>query len=88
MTVLMTEPEHALYASWEIQAFRSVQRFSDYRKIKGRLRRTIDNGANLAKDRRPSWRFLLSDRWLTIIIAVGTIVLVLIGVATLIVMLR
>jgi hypothetical protein len=75
-----------LYARWEIQAFRDVERFPDYRKLKDRLRRTLDKDATLR--RKPHWRSLLSDKALTVIIAIGTVVLVLVGVASLVLALR
>jgi hypothetical protein len=78
-----------LYARWEIRAFRRIERFSDYKKVSCRMRPVADNTADadaLLGEKR-CWRSLWSDRGLTTIIAVGTVVLVLLAAATLIVML-
>ena len=79
----------ALYARWEIRAFRGIERFSDYKKIKARVRPVKHSpiGVCTAQDEKRRWRSQLSDRGLAGIIAAGTVMLVLIGVATLIVML-
>lgn len=74
-----------LYAHWDVRAFRGIERFSDYKKIKNHLRRALYKEA--PRGRQRGWRFLLSDKGLTTVIAVGTVVLVLVTVATLIVML-
>jgi hypothetical protein len=69
------------YAHSDIWRFRGIERLSDYLKIKGRDRKPGAGAkANSPQDRRRFWRFLSSDKALTII-------LVLIGVASLIVML-
>lgn len=74
---------------WDIQVFRGVKRFSDYKKAKARIRRALDTNANVRDLRgwKRARRSLLSNRGLTIIIAMGTVVLVLLAIATLIAML-
>ena len=74
-----------LYVRPEIEVFRGIERFSDYKKTRDRVRRALDQSTGSPRGRRQRWRFLLSDKGLTAIIAIGTVVLVLIGVATLIV---
>jgi hypothetical protein len=78
-----------LCARWEIRAFRGIERFADYKKINVRMGPIIHypTSAHIIKDKKRPWRSRLSDRGLTGIIAVGTIALVLIGIATLVVML-
>jgi hypothetical protein len=78
-----------LYARWEIRAFRDIERFSDYKKIKTHIQALMVSAANVPALRggKWGWRSVLSDKGLATIIAVGTVVLVLLAVATLIVML-
>jgi hypothetical protein len=78
-----------LYARWEIRVFRGIERFSDYKKIKARIRPLMDNATDLhaVRDGKQRWRSLLSEKGLTTVIAVGTVVLVLLAAATLIVIL-
>jgi hypothetical protein len=75
--------ERELCARWEIQAFRSVKGFSNYRKIKKHIRRTRSEETNIPGSRRRAWRTLLSNTglmlWLTLIIAIGTVLLVMNG---------
>jgi len=87
MVVPGASPGQVLYARWEIRVFRGIERFSDYRKIKARMRPVMTPDVHALQDRKRGWRSLLSDKGLTRIIAVGTVVLVLLAVATLIVML-
>jgi len=79
--------EQVLYAHWNVRAFRSVERIADYKKVKARLRRVPDtaSGFNAPKGGKRHWRFLSSDKGLTKIIAAGTVVLVLLTSAMLIV---
>jgi hypothetical protein len=73
------------YARWEVRIFRGIERFSDYKKVKTKMRRVvIDNVADVPAPRgaKRGWRSLRSDK----IIAVGTIALVLLTAATLIVL--
>ena len=72
-----------LFARWEIRMFRGIDRFSDYKRIKARMLPTAVN----AETGKIGWRFLLSDRGLTRIVAIGTVALVLFAAATLIVIL-
>src|SRR6266404_5431900 len=78
-----------LCARWEIRVLRGIERFSDYKKINARMRPVIDNaeGIHAPRDRKRGWRSMLSDKVLTTIIAMGTVVLVLLTAATLIVIL-
>jgi hypothetical protein len=78
-----------LYARWEIRAFRGIERFSGYKKIKTRMRPVMDNAVDthVLRGGKRGWRSLLSDKGLATIIAIGTVVLVLLAVATLIVIL-
>jgi hypothetical protein len=65
--------DHVLYADWKVQEFRSVERFSDYRKIKARLHQDdIIPGA-----RQPERRIWFSDHTLTTVIAATGVLLVL-----------
>jgi hypothetical protein len=69
--------ERVLYAHWDIRVYRGIQRFSDYKKVKARTRRVLDTSADVKGPRgqKRSRRSLPSNRGLTIIIAVGTVVL-------------
>jgi hypothetical protein len=75
-----------LYARSDIEAFRGVERFSDYKKTKRRIQRSL--AAETPKDRTRRWHLLLSDKGLTAIIALGTVAIAVISVLTLIVTLR
>ena len=81
--------EPALYAHWDIRVCRGVERFSDYKKVKARIRRALNTNlsANVPQGRKPHWRSLLSDKGLATITAIGTVALVLLGVLTVMVML-
>lgn len=72
-----------LYARPDIEVFHGIERFSDYKKTKRRMRRSL--ATDTSKGRTHSWRLLRSDKGLTAIIAIGTVALVLLAVATLIV---
>jgi hypothetical protein len=89
MVIRGASPGQILYARWEIRVFRGIERFSDYRKIKAHMRPVMDNAPDVRalRDGKRGWRSLLSDKGMTRIVAVGTVVLVLLAVATLIVML-
>lgn len=78
-----------LYARWEVRVFRGIERFSDYKKIKARVRPLTDKtaGEHALRGGKRRWHSLLSDRGLATIIAVGTVALVLLAIATLIVIL-
>ena len=78
MTIMQYRENHGrvLYADWKVQEFRSVERFSDYRKIKARLQQ----GNSIPRIRQPERRVWLSDHMLTIIIAATGIMLVLLAV--------
>lgn len=67
--------------------FRGVERFSEYKRVKARTPRVHGADANVLRGQKRPRRSLLSNRGLTIIIAVGTVVLVLLATATLIVLL-
>jgi hypothetical protein len=71
----------------EIRVFRGVERFSEYKRVKARTPRVHGADANVLRGQKRPRRSLLSNRGLTIIIAVGTVVLVLLATATLIVLL-
>lgn len=77
-----------LYARWEVRVFRGIERFSDYKKIKAKMPLVTDNAEDVPalREAKRGWRFLRSDKVLTTIIAVGTIALVLLTAATLIVL--
>jgi hypothetical protein len=79
--------ERVLYARWDIGVCRGIERFSDYKKAKARIRRQLDTRANASapQDQKRHWCFLLSEKGLATITAAGTIALVLLGMATLIV---
>lgn len=82
MTIMQYRDNHdrVLYADWKVQEFRSVERFSDYRKIKAMLRQDgIISGV-----RRPERRAWFTDHRLTIIIAATGIMLVLLAVISVI----
>ena len=81
--------EPTLYAHWDIRVCRGVERFSDYKKVKARIRRALNTSvsANAPQGRKPRWRSLLSDKGLATITAIGTVALVLLGVLTVMVML-
>lgn len=72
--------EREFRVSWEVQALRSVDQFSDYRKTKRHIRRTWNRSADIRRNQKRVWDFLLSNRWLmpwlTLIIAIGTVLLV------------
>ncbi len=74
-----------LYADWGIQELCGVERFSDYRKAKARIRRAQRQGLDISGSRQAGRRFGLSDRGLTIIVATAGVVAALATVATLIV---
>jgi hypothetical protein len=86
MMVHRASPGRVLYARWEICAFRGVERFSDYKRIKDRMRPVMDNSANVNALRGGirRWRSLLSDKEMAIINAVCAVVLVLLTAALLI----
>ena len=77
-----------LYARWEIQEFRGIERFTDYKKIKARMRPVKDITPDVHALRRgkQGWHSVLSDKVLTTTIAVGTIILVVLAAATLVAM--
>lgn len=87
MMIRRTGSGRLLYARWEIRAFRGIERFSDYKRIKDRMRPVTDNAADVHALQRGvrSLRLLLSDRELTTITAVGTVMLVVLTAAPLIV---
>jgi hypothetical protein len=74
-----------LYARWEIRLFSSVERFSDYKKIKARAQ-SIFHYPSMRRQRggKRGWRSLISNHGLTAVIAIGTVVLILLAVATLV----
>jgi hypothetical protein len=78
-----------LYARWEIRVFRGIERFSDYKRIKAHMRQVMNYTAdvNAPRSEKRGWRSLLSDKGLTTIVAVGTVLLVLLAAATLMVIL-
>jgi hypothetical protein len=68
--------DRVLYANWKVQEFRSVERFSDYQKIKARLRQG-DAVPGVLQGKRRIW---LPDHRLTIVIAVTGVISVLLTV--------
>jgi hypothetical protein len=77
-----------LYPRQDIWAFRSIERFSDYKRIKARTGPSAGSTARIHFLYMKLARcFLLSNKSLTIIIAVGTVILVILAIATLFVML-
>jgi hypothetical protein len=87
MVTRVESNERVLYARWEIRVFRGVERFSDYKRVKARTPRVHGADVSVLRGQKRRRRSLLSIRGLTIIIAVGTVVLVLLTIATLIVLL-
>jgi hypothetical protein len=78
--------EQMLRARWEIRAFRNVERLADYKKIKARRQHELTRTAAIAlRGRTRRWRSLLSEKNKTTIIAVGTVVIVFLTVALLVV---
>ena len=78
--------EQVLRAGWEIRAFRNVERLADYKKIKARRQHELTRTAAIAlRGRTRRWRSLLSEKNKTTIIAVGTVVIVFLTVALLVV---
>jgi hypothetical protein len=76
--------DRVLYADWKVQEFRSVQRFSDYRKITARLHQ----GGIIPIARQPKQRIWVSDHWLTIISTATGIILVLLAVVSILLTLQ
>lgn len=75
-----------LRARWEIRAFRNVERLADYEKIKARRQRKLTRtDATALRGRTRRWRSLSSEKNKTTIIAVGTVVIVFLTVALLVV---
>ena len=72
------------YAYCDVEAFQDVERYSEYREVMRRMRKARDRGTDVASNREPGWRSLVSIRMLTIVTAVGTVALVAIGVITLV----
>ena len=72
------KPEQIFYARWDIRAFRSVERFEDYKRVKASLIRAPDTAAdsNAPRGWKRRWRSFSSDRGLTKTIAYGTIAIV------------
>ena len=89
MVTRAEKPEQVLYAHWEIRVCRSVERLSDYTKAKAHLLRSLpdDLGANSRRGRMRLRWFLVPNNYSTAVIAIGTVALVLLTVAMLIVML-
>jgi hypothetical protein len=89
MVARATSRNHFLYARPEIVVCRGVERFADYKKAKARIRRALDTGidADASWGWKRRWRSLASAKGLAMITAIGTLVLVALGVATLIVLL-
>jgi hypothetical protein len=78
--------EQMLRAGWEIRAFRNVERLADYKKIKARRQRELTRtDATALRGRTRRGRSLLSEKNKTTIIAVGTVVIVFLTVALLVV---
>jgi hypothetical protein len=73
--------DHFLYADWKVQEFRSVDRFSDYQKIKARLQQDDV----VLGTRRPERHMWFSDHMLTIVIAATGIILVLLAVVSILI---
>ena len=84
MVVLGARRGRVLYACCDVQAFQDVERYSDYREVMSRIRRTRAKGVSVASNRKPGWRSLVSIRTLAIVTAVGTVALVVIGVVALV----
>jgi hypothetical protein len=78
MTIMQYRENYVrvLYADWKVQEFRSVERFSDYRKIKARLHQ--DN--IIPGVRQPERRMWFSDHMLTSVIAATGVLLVLLTI--------
>jgi hypothetical protein len=78
MTIMQYKDNHGrvLYADWKVQEFRSVQRFSDYRKITARLHQ---DGTSPGV-RQPKRRIWFTDHRLTIVIAATGVMLVILAV--------
>lgn len=84
MTLHRANNERVLYVDWEVQEFRSVGQFSEYRKIKARLQQgvTLPEGR---KPRRPTW---LSDHRLNIIIAASGVLVFLVTMVSILITLQ
>jgi hypothetical protein len=84
---MRTESREQLFrARWEIRAFRNVERLADYKKIKARRQRELTRtDATALRGHTRRWRSLLSEKNETTIIAVGTVVIVFLTVALLVV---
>jgi hypothetical protein len=70
------------YARPEIEVFHGIERFSDYKKIKARMRRALQKRTSAPRGRKHGWRFLLSNRGLAIITAAAAVAGVLIAIIT------
>lgn len=57
------------YARPEIEVFRDIERFSDYRRTKDRMQRALNTSVDTPPGWKRYWGFVLSDRGLKIIVA-------------------
>jgi hypothetical protein len=77
-----------LCARPEVEVLRDIERFSDYQKAKSRVRQVLARYTGISADPQPRWRHMLSEKNSSAIVAFGTLALVIIGIATLLVTLR
>jgi hypothetical protein len=89
MAIPVKYGDQIFYARWDVRACRGVKGYTDIKKVKRRLKRSLNftAGADTSRGRRRLWRVFWSERGQMKIGTICAIALVLLTLATLIVLL-